>query len=460
MSSLKSCSAAKHVSFPLRTTIYDLSGYYDKINQPTPNISATFGEPRRSNPEFLDSSRVSGAINESRTSMKMKYKDVDYILLSVQLCLATHTDWLVDPSIKTQNKIDIIITLENESNVEPRFLITTIPLINDKTITYDNKYLQGLAYLSETNFYSVQSLFVGLKDYFFYTTCFEPHGDNAFVYVNTDGLKISETMYTSLLAIWTNQDLSDIQKKVADNVAPMKKTIASYLDKIKTSTDITQIQMQLQNVQTATQAPSLNPAVDTWPRYSPPYDVLLSIPGKIITSTKTMEGFTSESSTSYGATTTPLVDKDIVDPNDTKKTDQTTTTPAPAPIKPTKLSLTNLKCIPLDLDSYDSSGNINFDTDGNLRLSEIQEKRYALRNSSEISVSKMTDMLKYFAWTIVALIGAVLLHIAYLKIRQQVSGTSSMLPSNSSHYGLYGIILLMVGFTGFVIGAAIQPTTV
>jgi hypothetical protein len=33
-----------------------------------------------------------------------------------------------------------------------------------------------------------------------------------------------------------------------------------------------------------------------------------------------------------------------------------------------------------------------------------------------------------------------------------------MLPSNSHQYGLYGIILLIVGFTGFVIGAAIQPT--
>ena len=70
----------------------------------------------------------------------------------------------------------------------------------------------------------------------------------------------------------------------------------------------------------------------------------------------------------------------------------------------------------------------------------------------------MPDMLKYFAYTIVALIGVILLHIAYLKIRQQVSGSSTMLPSNSHHYGLYGIILLIVGFTGFVIGAAIQPT--
>jgi hypothetical protein len=45
-----------------------------------------------------------------------------------------------------------------------------------------------------------------------------------------------------------------------------------------------------------------------------------------------------------------------------KKTSQPSTTAA-APIKPTTLSLTNLKCIPLDLDSYDSSGNINFDTE-------------------------------------------------------------------------------------------------
>ena len=73
MSSIKNCSAAKHVSFPLRTTIYDLSGYYHKIHEPTPNISATFGEPRKTNPEFLDASRVSGTIDEARTSIKIKY---------------------------------------------------------------------------------------------------------------------------------------------------------------------------------------------------------------------------------------------------------------------------------------------------------------------------------------------------------------------------------------------------
>ena len=460
MNTMRSCTGSQNISFPLRTNITDISGYYATIHKDKPNINATF-TARSTNPNFEDSARVSGAIDESRNSINITYNNINYYLQSIQICLATHTDWLLtnnDPSVKQSNKIDIVITMENTSDSDPRFFISTIPLIIDNTITVDNHYLQGLAYLTELNSYSVQSLFVGLVDNLFYTTCLEPHGDNAFVYVNTNGIRISNILYTSLLSIWTNQNLSTVQQKVLDTVGPLKKNITNYLQKINTSTDLKEIQYQLDNLQKASQTPTINPSVDTWPRYSPPYDIILNVPAKIITAS-TKEGFAMEGfadTSTIGTTNGSSLAGDYVEKDNTNnapKNAQTVVTPT----GPTQFSLGNIQCVPLDIDAVDNAGNINFDTNNMILLSDVQIQRNALRNSAQIGTSNLPNLLKGFGYFVVALIGVILLHLAYKHFHPSSTASSHLFPSDSKHYGLYAIILVIFAFTGFIIGVAVQP---
>ena len=75
MNTMRSCTGSQNISFPLRTNISDISGYYAKIHKDKPNIKATF-TPRNTNPNFNDSARVSGAIDESRNSINITYNDI------------------------------------------------------------------------------------------------------------------------------------------------------------------------------------------------------------------------------------------------------------------------------------------------------------------------------------------------------------------------------------------------
>ena len=142
--SLRSCQKSPIVSFPLRTSIHDLKNYYKSINQHKPNISAKYNA-RTNNPNFKDSARTTGEIDENMNSMIVTYNDIKYTLQSAQLTTNTHADWL---DSKVLNKIDLICTFENTLDIDPRFVIIVVPIVIDNTISIDNPYLNGLAYMT------------------------------------------------------------------------------------------------------------------------------------------------------------------------------------------------------------------------------------------------------------------------------------------------------------------------
>lgn len=149
--SLNSCAGETNVSFPLRTSVTDLEQYLKSIEKEKPNISAQF-TVRSTNPNFSDDSRTNGEIDEALNSIEVKYNNNDYQFFSAQITLATHSDWIPKAKNSTQqvqNKIDYIVTLESKKeNIEPRFVIIVVPIVVDDTVTVNNPYLQGLAYLT------------------------------------------------------------------------------------------------------------------------------------------------------------------------------------------------------------------------------------------------------------------------------------------------------------------------
>lgn len=470
--SLRSCQNSPYVSFPLRNSISDLHTYYNNINQQKPSISAKYNA-RPTNPNFKDSARTTGELDENMNSMIITYNDVKYTLNSAQITMNTHSDWLPSTVV---NKIDFICTFENSLNIDPRFVITVVPIIIDNTITVDNPYLLGLAYMSEDPTYSLQSIFEGLTNFVFYTTCLEPHGDGAFVYVNTDGLKMTQQLYNNLLSVWTNQDLNVIQQKIQDNVTPLKSQINSIVKQIQSSSDIQQIQNQLANIQAAAQVPTINNLVETWPKYTPPYDIILNVPSKVITvPIPTKESFTNykEGFQPSGIGSTPAGGLGASTPTSTPTSTnglgayvngliaegETEDQIVSAIASYQSSAPTNqMKCVPLDADNaIDSSGNINFDAEGNVLLSNLEAQREAIKGANpNTNLISLANNVAIFLGVLIGVVG--ILYAVYrliLFIKGPIFGTSTPppLPSGSENIGFYVIIGLIIGFCGFLVGA-------
>ena len=449
-----SCPATGNTSFPLKTTISNINLYYDQIQEHSPDISASY-VARNTRPSFSDPSRMTSTIDEPTSSMTVKYNGAIYNLLNIQICLASHIDWLPKKSGSQQNKVDIIITLENTQSIDIRFVIIVIPLVIDKTLLLDNIYLQGLCNLTNLSFYTLESLFVSLHDFFFYTTCLEPNPDNAFVYVNTDGLKVTPDLYATLLSLWLKKNKGDVVSQLANVVVPLKNTINNIVQQINQTSDLSQIQNQIANIQVATQSPTTNPSIDIWPNYSAPYNILLNVAPKIITST-TMEGFQNKENF-QGYTSSGGLVGSIKENNERQQEYINNTIPASG-----ELSLTNIKCVPLDLDAVvDNNNNINFNGDGSLTLSQIYSDRITLRNSTKsINSISTSNVLIWLLVPVSCIIAIWLLSmiVSYVFRGPKYDSVFSKLPSGINDIGLHSIILIIFTFAGFCIGAAVNTS--
>jgi len=457
MGSVRSCNGCTYVSYPLRISIpaNKLNDEYEKIKDCFSFlISSLSFKPRFDNPNFEDEARLSGRIDEDINAIEMNVKGIIYKLESVQISLPTHPDWIPNSDIskRIQNKLDITVTLYNINEEDPKYIIFVIPLIVDNSVTQDNTYLQGLAYLNEMNLYSIETIFRGVpdKDYVTYETCVG-EGDNIFVCFNYTGIKISTTLYNSLLALWTNQNLSTIQKKIQDIIKKTKKKVQDTLNNLRATTSTPeQALAAVNNLAGELSSPSvINSAIDIWPIYVAPFIRQNTLPSTLVNKiecstfkancpSSDVEGFNNMEKfrSIEGFISAP---PQII-------------LPAPAPA-PSSHLVANIKCVPLDLDGVITSDNkINFDAEGNLKLSDIQSKRDALRNTAEVSKINYEQLRLIGGWGIAAFI--VLLVIFFLV--QFVFG--NILQTNigpMTQVGFYICISMIFTFSGFLIGAAL-----
>lgn len=464
--SLNSCAGEAIVSFPLKTSITDLKAYFKSIEKEKPDITANY-TTRLNNPNFSDDSRTNGEIDDPLNSIELSYNDNDYKLLNTQLTISTHSEWIpnVNPSRPIQNKIDLIVTLETKrEEVQPRFVILVVPIVLDNTATVNNPYLAGLAYLTNDSIYSLSSIFNGLTNYIFYTTCLAPHGDKAFVYVNIDTIKINSDLYHNLLSVWTQQSLSSIQTRILDNLSPVQKSLSKLFQNVKDAKNLQEIQQQINNIQASAQNPVINSMVETWPRYSPPYDIILNVPSKPITNSSSVEGFQNiehfqvavtingDLSSSSGGSSSSSSGGSSSSSSSGSRTSSTGGASSSSNIRKRE----ELKCISLDVnDAVDASGNINFDASGNVSLGQIEASREKRRTEYNSNQLKYVDLIKYtspfFAGLIVI---GVLYFIALPYIKARFFPTAALPPGavRTGSFIVYGLIFI---FGGFLIGAAV-----
>ena len=451
MGSVRSCNGCTYVSYPLRISIpaNNLKGDYDKLKDCFSFlISSLSFKPRFENPNFEDEARLSGRIDEDINAIEMNVKGIIYKLESVQINLPTHSDWIPnsDMSKPIQNKLDITITLYNINEQDPKYILFVIPLIVDNSVTQDNTYLQGIAYLNELNLYSIETIFKGIpdKDYVTYETCVG-EGDNIFVCFNYTGIKISTTLYNSLLALWTNQNLSTIQKKIQDVIKKTKRKVQDTLNNLRTTNSTPeQALAAVNNLAGELSNPSvINSAIDIWPAYVAPFIRQNTLPATLVNKiecttfksncpSSDIEGFSNMEGFTTGS---PGI-----------------STP-PAPPAPSTYGVANIKCIPLDLDGAITSDNkINFDAEGNITLGDIQSKRDAIRNTAEVSKINYEQLRLIGGWGIASFI-VLLIIFALIQVIFRIFPDINIGPI--TQVGFYIIISVIFTFSVFLIGAAL-----
>lgn len=439
------CSSSEIISFPRQTNIKNIkSDYYDKIPVDKLNIEFAF-TPRTTIPQFSDPSRQSGELNEAPNSTTCKYNNNEYDLYNVQLCRATHKKFL-DMS-DADNRIDIIITYTSKNDIsEPRFVILVLPLIIDSQLQVNELYLSGLGGEIPNTILSLGSLFIAENIFYYYTTCLEPKGDKAFVYVNKKGTSISQSLYYKILAQWKLQPLSTLMSDISNDVNNIKQKAQNLLGSITKSNDLTDIQSKLDSASALTQTINYSSIVETWPAYSPYPGIVLNVPSKSFTldsmkkeGFQNKEGFQSPSggtgsgggggSGGSGGTTPPAGQRRVL--------------------------LENVKCVPLDLDGVIDVSGINFDAEGSIKLSDVQAQRNKVRN--EVPIIDYAKANKNFtAGT--ATFAAIALVLAILGLFLYFFSKKTTLPSQvhpaTPYFFYYAGIGAVTLFCGYLIGVA------
>ena len=513
------CSTSDIISFPRQTNIKNIkTDYYDTLKSSTLNISFNF-IPRSTTPQFSDSSRQTGELNESPGSSTCKYNNNDYELYNVQLCMATHRVWLKHKD--SDNRIDIIITYVKkyeQSDIQPKFVILVLPLIIDENIQVNELYLSVLGGEMPNTILSLESLYNKNKDFYYYTTCLEPTGDKALAYISIDGIPLSLTLYYKILAQWKLQPLSSLMSEISNNVNGLKQKAQNLLGSIKNSNDVNDIQSKLDSASALTQTINLTTNLETWSYYYPYPGIVLNVTSKTFTlgsmdrigfknsegfmnriGFKNSEGFMNrigftqsekrtinEGFQSDGITTVSSdgTDTEIGSPppppppgsGPTLMSSSLPPPPAPRTVpasvstttttttSASTVSLNNVKCVPLDIDGVvDGSGNINFNSDKSIKLNDIQTQRNKVRSISTVeNVAKKNKAFETAIAVFAGVGGGILLIIMILAAYSWYKSDVPAPPPNVFHPAAssiwyYLLIGIVLGFVGYLVGVATTP---
>jgi hypothetical protein len=204
-----SCPSGAITRFPLQlsATITDL--LYDGVTEPiTMDIqwAARSTPPMFIDPKIESKTDEVGAGNTNLTTLR--FKNSNYTVSSVQFIKASHTSWILPLSSQALNKEDIVITFATTSSTYQYSHITfVIPILRDGTTT-NPTYLNGLSDPNTNGPFSLQSCFPSNSRarFAFYAICLAGYSStspsqNAYVFVSTDGIKVSSALMTKILSI-------------------------------------------------------------------------------------------------------------------------------------------------------------------------------------------------------------------------------------------------------------------
>lgn len=206
----ETCPFGAIQSFPLGLTVEVTEELYTSVSEP---MAIDFKWGSRANPpQFLTTEGKKHHIDEvgaGRTNLStFKYLNTDYEIIDVQICRATHNNWIIPSSDRANNKEDILISFEAKSSaVDPRYkyILFVIPVVREEA-AQDPSYLTGLLNPSAQGPFSVRSCFpTNPRSLFaYYSTCLKGVTEdykvrNAYIFVSVSGVRASTATMDALL---------------------------------------------------------------------------------------------------------------------------------------------------------------------------------------------------------------------------------------------------------------------
>ena len=232
-----SCPSGAITRFPLQlsATITDL--LYDGVSEP---ITMDIQWAARSTPPmFVDPKTESktdevGAGNTNLTTLR--FNNNNYTVSSVQFIKASHTSWILPLSSQTLNKEDMVITFStSNTTLQYAYITFVIPILRDGTST-NPTYLNGLSDPNINGPFSLQSCFPSNSRarFAFYAICLAGYSStspsqNAYVFVSTDGIKVSSELMTKILGIRGGIDFGSYSPSYLNRLSGTS-TIVGYTD--------------------------------------------------------------------------------------------------------------------------------------------------------------------------------------------------------------------------------------
>jgi hypothetical protein len=232
-----SCPSGAITRFPLQlsATITDL--LYDGVSEPiTMDIqwAARSTPPMFIDPKIESKTDEVGAGNTNLTTLR--FNNNNYTVSSVQFIKASHTPWILPLSSQPLNKEDIVITFStNNTTLQYAHITFVIPILRDGTST-NPTYLNGLSDPNTNGPFSLQSCFPSNSRarFAFYAICLAGYSlsspsQNAYVFVSTDGIRVSSELMTKILGIRGGIDFGSFSPSYLNRLSGTS-TIVGYTD--------------------------------------------------------------------------------------------------------------------------------------------------------------------------------------------------------------------------------------
>jgi len=347
----------------------------------------------------------------------LRYNNNTYTIASVQIIRASHTTWILPDTNQSLNMEDIVMTFRTNSDTTPyKYVVFVVPILRGGSAV--PSYLGGLANPTGNGSYSLKSCMpTNTRSVFaYYSICLagSPSTQNAYVFIATEGIQASATT------------MSAVKAKLGASTTSFSTWKPPFIQQLNTNTlRINAVNIFNMKVQTTNQL--LN--FDDFKRMYPNTD----------------QNVRTDSTAAY-------------------------------------------KCVQLDPDSTIADGNLQVDlnTGNPVTLSSVVAQRAAAQAAAGVKSSMDPGRLsKYLGTALGAILASILFAtIIYFAVAWFSGGTAAPIPAGvpagtpaasaaaaaaaaaatppSSFAAIlqslpmYGILILIAGFVGFIIGAMIS----
>jgi hypothetical protein len=400
-----SCPTGAIQSFPLKMGITASDTLYDTVSEA---LTVSFQWAARTTPprfiqNFVSTLDEIGAGNTSLSTLR--FQNNNYTISNVEIIQPSHKAWILPVSGQGSNYEDIAITFaSNDTKLNTQYITFVIPIIRTSS-PIQPTYFKGLSDPNSNGTFSLgQLLPTNTRTKFaYYSTCLSPSGaglpsQNMYVFVCISGLSVSDALMKNLLT---------------------KVSLGQFSSKI-----------------------------------TAPFMTRLTGPSVTISNAEIL--------TQYVMTTTELLNYDNfkgqysrVNMNANTRVDDTS----------------SYKCVPIDPEDAVTNGQLTVNLDNGEVLSQVLAERDSTRSLHSLFGNlDRSRFVKLFEGGLGIFMGVLLcllfILFGYFAVRKlkggstttattatTATGTSSQIMTVLTNISVYGFVVLIAAFGGFVIGA-------